>query len=596
VSADEATSDAGDPGDGYSARDAVPDEGEVGVNVDVFAKGDSGPEHTPPPADPRWGPYRECDTGDLLAPKPWDEDAVSAGIRFDDVTETLGLPASYGEAAAWGDVNGDSRPDLFVAHAYAAAEIPRSLGLQTRPEVFLNCGSRFVPAGVGDRDWGAVWHRSARVAAVVDLDHDGLADLVVGFDDQVVVAWAERDGTFDVRTVAEPARAPGYSETSVRTVVIVDFDLDGVLDIYVADLGGHNVLLFGEPGRRWVDRSAAYPELRSAGAVETYSAAFIPDPSVPMTGYLYLANHDAEDRIFYWGASGSVADVGARGIERSATMGVDYAFLGDGSRVAIATSDTAQFPIYGWERGPLENWSSRLEVGETLYNQWGVVLEDFDNDGDRDLLYAPGIPDLDPEMLSGWGGSTDANHLLIFEGRGADGERWVNVSEDAGPAFAAEVRTDLYALAASDFDSDGCLDFVVTPIERSSYRRRLDAFNAPIRVFRNRCGFEGAWIGLHVAADPGAVVRVTWRGPDGEANVRVADVKAAAGNGAGRDAERIHVGLGDAVAVERVDVRCRDGTVYRVEGDAIALRAWNDLRDHCARVPYRDVDPERRPE
>jgi tetratricopeptide (TPR) repeat protein len=93
--------------------------------------------------------------------------------RFVDVTREAGLDATndrYHFAAAWGDYDGDSWPDLFVANDFGRKNLYRNLGLRDGKVKFEDVAER---AGVED-------HGAGMSAAFFDFDNDGRLDIYAG--------------------------------------------------------------------------------------------------------------------------------------------------------------------------------------------------------------------------------------------------------------------------------------------------------------------------------------------------------------------------------------------------------------------------------
>jgi hypothetical protein len=167
--------------------------------------------------------------------------AADRPIVFEDVTEAVGLAElvagwEYGHAAAWGDVSGNGWPDLYIG-AFAAypryaepdAPIPNML--------FLNQAGRFTLSpdeGVrlnGDR-------ATTSMTLLADLNNDGKSDLLVGTHNTAGLgpgsqlfanAWPQ-----PFRNVTADADAWPH-DLHMRNAAPIDLDHDGLLDLILVD-------------------------------------------------------------------------------------------------------------------------------------------------------------------------------------------------------------------------------------------------------------------------------------------------------------------------------------------------------------------------
>ena len=235
------------------------------------------PETVPlaPQADPR-GPVEveETTTTSSIRPvKPSDEGSFSRitcwasdtsgrpGVTaWRDVTEVAGLLAPLagmqGHTAAFGDINGDGRPDLVVgtfadrpdnAYAYRGASGPA-------PDRVLLGGAAFVAI----ETLGDAFGRTSG-AAFVDLDRDGDLDLVLSRNVRDRTRGALPTTVYENRgglllDVAELGDGLGG-----RSIGILDADGDGNPDIFVAEdrrSGGSSRLFRNEGDLVFRDASA----------------------------------------------------------------------------------------------------------------------------------------------------------------------------------------------------------------------------------------------------------------------------------------------------------------------------------------------------
>ena len=164
------------------------------------------------------------------------------GFRFEERGTEVGVAdenAGMGVAAA--DASGDGRPDLFVTNSHRQLHgVFESEGAGT---AFVDARPRFAQAlDTTLAGWGASW---------ADLDNDGRLDLVFAngaipltdltMDAEPVKVLAEQGGE-----VVDVSAGVGLGDGPLangRGLAAADYDNDGDLDVAVASLGGPLVLL-----------------------------------------------------------------------------------------------------------------------------------------------------------------------------------------------------------------------------------------------------------------------------------------------------------------------------------------------------------------
>ena len=197
------------------------------------------------------------------------------GARFVDVAATVGLALrGVSRQAAWIDYDGDGDLDFFAAVRDGANRLVR------------NDKGSFVDvteaSGVGDtrRTVSAVWW---------DFDRDGLLDLFVANQEgDANGLYRQKDGRFtDMAQTLGVAGTPRPKEDGSVGPSLADFDLDGDIDLFVANYGP-STLYRNDDGGGFVDVArergidlrghgvtSAWGDVDNNGYVDLYVANFI---------------------------------------------------------------------------------------------------------------------------------------------------------------------------------------------------------------------------------------------------------------------------------------------------------------------------------
>ncbi len=378
----------------------------------------------------------------------------------------VAMPGMVGSGAVFGDYNNDDWPDLYVLNVG-----PNMLFMNNGGNGFVDVTS---PAGVGDGNRG-------QTGAWGDYDKDGFLDLyVVNYNctacpngNRDTLYHNNGDGTFSDVTGAlidQVIRKPGFTGS------FLDYDNDGDLDIYVVnDFRTGNVLWRNDgPGcNYWCFTDVSL----SSGAdtrVDGMGLA-IGDYDIDGDLDLYFSHNGPAVLLQNQTSQGSPTFV-----DGSAAAGVNFAAIG-----------------------------------------WGTVFFDFDNDGWLDLYLATGnaIP-------------AQANRLFRNLGNGA--------FEDKTADSGADNTDFTMGVAYADYDRNGMMDLVIG-------NRQTDYV-----LYQNQgtTGGSNNWLQIKLVGGRGmnrdAIgARAYVHTSDGR--VLMQEVKSGSSIGAGNDL-LLHFGLGVAVA------------------------------------------------
>lgn len=501
----------------------------------------------------------------------------SSGIRFrfrSDLRRLKMIPTVAG-GCAFGDSNGDGRPDLYVTNSVARWGRPNA---KNCGRLYRNRGGgRFedVTAAAGVRacglGMGAFW---------VDVDGDADLDLYLTNVGPNQLFVNRGDGAF-VEAAASGLEDPLFSVGAA----FLDHDGDGDVDVVVANyldstpeweasqpqfelrvpedyVGQPSHLFRNEGNNRFVDVTASAGLVVPPAETKTLGVAALDYDSDGRTD-LYFVNDRASNRLFRNRGDGSFEETtaesgaGVLGATPRAGMGVAVGDAdGDGATDLFVTNFGAEPNSYyrNVEGALFEDAGEALGGGRVglPYVRWGTHFADFDNDGWPDLYavgghLAPKFARVLGRYKSGKAAYVEAGDtayrqktVLLRNAGGGRLEEWGD-SGDLG-AVAMSGRGS----AVADVEADGDLDLFVVDVA------------GPSRLFENRVGSRKAWLALEPRPGPdrrtvlGTRLRVT---ADGRTQTRYLNVSASYASGTLTD---VHFGLGDA-AVARVEVRWPDG-------------------------------------
>ena len=423
-------------------------------------------------------------------------------------------------------------------------------------------------AGLAKGGWG-------QGVCVGDYDNDGFDDLFVTYYGQNRLYRNTGKGTFeDVTDAAGLAQ-----ETRWGTgCAFVDYDLDGKLDLFVANYinfdkdriplpgttpdckwkgmpvmcgprglpGGTNQLFRNEGNGKY--RNVSVPS--GVAAVGPRYSLSVTTLDFDMDGWpdIYIAVDSQPSILLHNNRNGTFTDVGvASGVAYSedgreqAGMGSGAGdFDGDGRLDLVKTNFIEDTPnLYrNTGDGSFEEYVHASGLSKnTHYMGWGVGFFDYDNDGWPDIFMVNGH--VYPEIEHLVPDSPYRQRPILYHSEG--GKKMEDVTATSGPG--ANARHSSRGLAFGDFDNDGDVDIFINHMNESP------------GLLRNDGGNRQGWlslklIGVRSNRDAiGARVTLTAGG-----RKQVQEVRSGSSFLSHSDL-RLHFGLGALQTVEQIEIR-----------------------------------------
>lgn len=438
-----------------------------------------------------------------------------------------------------------------------------------------------------------------------DYDNDGCVDLYVAGFGHNQIFRNNCDGTF-----TEVARKAGVDDARWSSAAtFFDYDRDGSLDLFVGNyvdfsFSNHKTCLRVTGAQDYCGPQSYDPVpdrlfhnngdgtftdvTPRSGLLNTFGPALgVVSADLDADGWpdLYVANDQKPNQMWINQRDGTFEDqalmmgtaVNGQGVSEASMGVVAEDFDSDGDLDLLMTHLLGETNTYfrneGKELFTDLSIPSRLGPPSQWATGFGVVPLDYDNDGGLDVMSVNGevrvIEELarqgDPYPLH------QPNQLF----RNLGGGRFEEVTERAGDAFSlSEVSR---GAAVGDLDNDGDPDVVITNND------------GPARILINEVGQERPWLGLRlIGADGkrdmlGARVELHRQGQPAVVRWVHTDGSYASGND-----PRVLFGLGDAPKVARVRVVWPDGQTE--DWTKVSLEQYTSLRQGTG-TPVRKATP-----
>jgi enediyne biosynthesis protein E4 len=396
----------------------------------------------------------------LTIPNTWGNEAHQQSIL-----------ESTGTGAAIFDFDGDGANDIFIAN-----------GPPSRSQLYRNDGHGHftdvaVQAGITRVGW-------AQAACVGDIDNDGHPDLFVTYYGHNTLYRNQGNGKFT--DITERARLPITGNRWNTGCAFLDYDRDGLLDIFVANYidldlanlpkpnscdwkglkvwcGPHglpqarNILYHNNGDGTFTDVSeksgilATGPRYGLGVVTADFDNDGWPDIYVACDQTPSLLLRNKHDGTFEEIGDKAGVAYNADG-QLQAGMGIAVSdYDGNGFLDIGKTNFSGDRPsLYKNEDGHFfDDVSEQAGLGRNLLLGWGIAFFDVDEDGWPDLIIANGhvYPEIDKSPL----GETYRQKTLLYRNQGNG--RFTDITAEAGPGFTP--RRPSRGLAIGDLDGDG---------------------------------------------------------------------------------------------------------------------------------------------
>lgn len=478
--------------------------------------------------------------------------------------------AQNGAGIALGDIDGDGDLDVYaLANRGTPNHLYRNVSTPGTPRF-----EDITTAALADEG-------QARVAFLLDLNHDGNSDLVLLNDVGPTADFGSKvfrgDGAGDFTDVSAGS---GLSPQAwpIGGASMGDVDGDGELDLYVTVwtggfgmapvFAGHNQLYLGGQG-------LTFHEATEAQGLGTHTE----DSFTPILAQLddrpgldlYVSVDKAEDLLFVRrGRRFRDTSEEANVIHQSSDMGVAAADFDDDGDLDLFTTNifltdvrfrnrNAFYENQLSQSGKLEfvDRAEELGIADTRWG-WGTEAVDLDLDGDLDLVAVNGF--------AAYAGDLPEDRLImgptyVFENQDGRFVPFTNATLD--------VEEDARALVAFDADSDGDADLLINMMD------------GPLRLLDNRSVVGG--VASITLQPPSAACGAVVRGAVGEAKKR-RDALCGRSYLVGTD-PRVRFGLGTQPRLNGLDVVWADGVTTPLPdvaaGEVLVARRCQGA-DECA--------------
>lgn len=516
-----------------------------------------------------------------------------APLQFQDYTKETGLydllKGIHGHSIAWGDINNDGYPDLFVGtfanHADSTYRHRGHPGYPAPNKLFINKkGKKFIEVTPSPTEIKGV----SSGAAFADFDNDGYLDLISSHISYVLPDKRARNwtavenlgrsnklfrnkGRGNMEDVTEGSGLvfnTNSTPVAARNTFVLDYDGDGLIDLLMQDDDvwpwsvGKSRLMRNKGNMQFEDVTAAagLPEhfYGLGGFVGDINGDTWPDIFFAHSNEMYINNGNGtfrkletnffdeafkatfRDRNLIWTCGANIGDLNGDGL-------IDFA-VGDHYVKKDMPHNIHVFINKGNdEKGDpiFENITATIGIKPALTKQPHIEIEDLNNDGQMDILVS-------------------SREAFAYLNMGNDENGIPQFSEPIGSNAPSNGLGYWPAGAVIDYDRDGRLDFMgVEWFSRET---------SPLLKNVTKGADDYISIGLNIASDKnrngiGATVKIyePWKTEDKEGLLGIKVVSISNGFSSGTVSDT-HFGVPGFKNVDVVIEMPGKGSVYKLSG------------------------------
>ena len=478
-----------------------------------------------------------------------------AQIAFTDVTATAGLAFNSDkiESLAWGDYDNDGDEDLFLS-IDGVNKLMRNDGSDVFTDVSIATGFTATAFSTG--------------CAFGDLDNDGDLDLFVvtssgGGEDDLLYENLGSVSNFAFQSIA--SSSSGITDTnSVRGMAFLDYNRDGLLDIYINT--NSNDIVYKNIGNLQFQEVSSTIGVSSANGTEVGAVP----TDINNDGWIdiFTGNRSSDlNKLFLNDGTGNFTDI-------TVSAGITEVGLGMGV-LSFDYDNDLDMDLY-WTSWPGSTEPSQpnalyqnqgnntflnkaVDTGTLDESGWGISCNagDIDNDRFEDFFVSNGFSD------------TSTQSILY---RNING----NSFQDITTSILGNLSWDARGVAFADYDNDGDLDICLTG----------DA-GVDTKLWRNDSANSNNWVNFRLEgvtcnrSAVGARIEVT-----ANAITTVKEVSGGAGRGSFNSLP-VEFGIGSSTAITNVKIIWPNGVTENF--NAISINQIHHIKEGDSTLSINDV-------